>query len=159
MTSANGVHCMQSLEQYAAGFVEGFGHFYAAKLFNSRSQSDCKFVYYKEISFLFGVLDPPMGVDCDLSVQWRDQYCSHIADSSTEMDFMRFLWRLYADGPNRLSADEIDALFTQANIPSGPMTWTHLRNAAATVLGNGSAKYNNLVNLASQQAVDDDLGL
>jgi len=159
VTSANGLHCIQSLEQYAAGFIEGFGHFYASKLFNSRSQSDCKFVYYKEISIIFGVLDPPMGVDCDLSIQWRDQYCSHIANSSTEMDFMRFLWRLYADGPNRLSADEIDALFTQADLPAGAMTWTHLHNAAAAVLGLGSAKYDNLVDLASEQAIDDDLGL
>ena len=43
-------------------------------------------------------------------IEWRDTYCSSIADSSTEMDFMRFLWNLYAVGPARLSAAEIDAV-------------------------------------------------
>jgi hypothetical protein len=159
VTQSNQLHCMQSLEVYTSAFSEGFAHFYGGKLYNSRAESDCQFVYYKEISVFFGVLDPPVGVDCNLDVQWRDSYCSPIPSSATEIDFMRFLWNLYAAGPARLSAAEIDAVFTAANAYPGPMIWTHLREAARAVLGDGSAKYLNLVQLANDHAVDDDFGL
>ena len=159
VTQSNQLHCMQSLEVYTSAFIEGFAHFYGSKLYNNRAQSDCMFVYYKEIAVAFGVLDPPMGVDCIQDVQWRDNYCSEITNSATEMDFMRFLWDLYATGPDRLSAAEIDAVFTAANVYPGPMTWTHLREGAKTALGNGTPKYLNLVELANDHAVDDDFGL
>src|SRR5262249_46403323 len=56
VVSANQLHCMQSLEQYAAAFIEGYAHFYASKLYNNRTETDCEFGYYKEVYILFGVL-------------------------------------------------------------------------------------------------------
>ncbi|NVB85119.1 MAG: hypothetical protein HOV81_42530 [Kofleriaceae bacterium] len=155
VVSANQYHCIQSLEQYEAAFVEGFGHFYASKLFNNRLETDCHFGYYKEVWILFGTLVPTVPVDCASTIQWRDAHCSAIPNSAVEMDVMRFLWALYSTLPDRLTMDEIGDLLAAAAANSpGAMTWNDIKAAAAQVFGLGSAKYNKVVNQASIHAVD-----
>ncbi|MEO8550228.1 MAG: hypothetical protein ABI678_09645 [Kofleriaceae bacterium] len=156
VVSANQLHCIQSLEQYAAAFVEGFGHFYASKLYNNRLESDCEFGYYKEVYVLFAVLQPTVPVTCASTINWRDSHCTAIANSAVEMDVLRFLWALYSTLPDRLTMDEIGALLAaaQSHAGSSPITWNDLKAGAAQVFVSGSAKYNKVVSQAAIHAVD-----
>jgi hypothetical protein len=154
--SANQLHCIQSLEQYAAAFIEGFAHFYAAKLYNNRLETDCEFGYYKEVWALFVTLTPTVPVTCASTVEWRDSHCSAIPNSAVEMDVMRFLWALHSTLPDRLTMDEIAAMFSAAQSHAGalPITWNDLKAGAQTAFGLGSAKYNKVVSQAAVHSVD-----
>jgi len=156
VVSSNQLHCIQSLEQYAAAFTEGFGHFYAAKLYNNRLEADCEFGYYKEVYILFGVLQPTVPVTCASTINWRDAHCTAIANSAVEMDVLRFLWALYSTLPDRFTMDEIGELFSAAQSHAGfaAIKWADVKAGAATVFGMGSAKYNKVVDQAAIHAVD-----
>lgn len=156
VVSANQLHCMQSLEQYAAAMVEGFAHFYSAKLYNNRLQTDCEYGYYKEVFALFVTLTPTVPVTCASTSEWRDSHCPGIASSAVEMDVMRFLWALYSTLPDRLTMDEIGDLLhaAQTNAGVNPIKWSNVKSAAATVFGNPSAKYTKVVNQGAIHSVD-----
>jgi hypothetical protein len=156
VVSANQLHCIQSLEQYAAAFIEGFAHFYAAKLYNNRLETDCEFGYYKEVWALFVTLTPTVPVTCASTAEWRDSHCSAIPNSAVEMDVMRFLWALHSTLPDRLTMDEIAAMFSAAQSHAGalPITWNDLKAGAQTAFGLGSAKYNKVVSQAAVHSVD-----
>jgi len=156
VVSANQLHCIQSLEQYAAAFLEGFAHFYASKLYNNRLEADCTFGYYKEVYILFGVLSPTVPVACASTSEWRDSHCTAIANSAVEMDTMRFYWALYSTLPDRFTMDEIAALFSAAQTHAGflPITWSDLKAGAATVFGAFTPKYNKVVSQAAIHSVD-----
>ncbi len=71
----NQAHCLQSREFYGDGLTEGFAHFYAANIFNDTSQTDCKFVYYKEFrepdpDAVYRDLLPPIARSCDVPQKW-----------------------------------------------------------------------------------------
>lgn len=156
VTSANSLHCMQSLERYEAAFLEGWAHFYAAKLYNNRLESDCHFGYYKEVLIPFFVLAPTVPVSCASTVAWRDTYCSAIPNTAVEMDVMRFMWALYSLAPDRFTVEEIGELFHGAQQQAGApaITWPALQAAAAAIYGPSSAKYAKVVAQAAIHAVD-----
>jgi hypothetical protein len=95
-------------------------------------------------------------VACRQDTSWRDSFCTQIAGSAVEMDFMRFLWDLYSVSPDQLSMDEIADLFqaAQSHAGFGPITWSDVKFGAAQVFGNPSAKYTKVLNQASLHAVD-----
>ena len=41
VTSSNQLHCLQSREKIDTAIIEGFGYFFAAKLFNDEDENDC----------------------------------------------------------------------------------------------------------------------
>lgn len=157
----NTTHCMQSREEYGAGFKEGFAHFYASMIYNSRDAAHCDFVYYKPINVgILGILEPPMRVDCDTVYEWRDDHCTPPdggPQTAVEMDYMRFLWNVYSKGPNRLSATEIMNIFQSAKSWGiFGLDWPVVELWAKFDLGLGSPKYLNFVQRAHAHAVDDD---
>jgi hypothetical protein len=56
----SGNHSILSKEESRCAMAEGFAHFFAADVFNSHSQDDCSFTYYKTTN---GVANPV--VDCE----------------------------------------------------------------------------------------------
>jgi hypothetical protein len=145
--------CTQSLEKYDDALDEGFAHFFASAAYNDRDHSDCQFVDYRPLSILFGVIDPPAPIDCAASFAWRDTYCDDEPATATSLDFMRFFWRLYAVGPDRLSAATIKEIVHAATF-LGPLDFAGLSLAAEDVLGPGSPEWQNFVDLAADVSVD-----
>jgi hypothetical protein len=145
--------CTQSLEDYDEALYEGFAHFFASAAYNDRDDADCQFVDYRPLSILFGVIDAPAPIDCAQSFPWRDTYCDDAPATATPLDFMRFFWRLYSVGPDRLSADTIKEIVHAATF-LGPIDFPGLSLSAQDVLGAGSPAWQNLADLAADQSVD-----
>lgn len=102
VVSANAYHCMNSREHTGAAQIEGWAHFVAARLFNTSTQSNCSYVYYKEFleegggGFLT-VSAPPVAVNCYEQRRWMENYC--LASSrGTEWDWMNFYWKVNTTG-------------------------------------------------------------
>jgi hypothetical protein len=153
MSSGDDDQCTQSLEEYSAALYEGFANLTAAIAFNERSQPDCQFVDYRPLHILFGVIPAPAPVDCAMKFQWRDTYCDDEPATATALDFTRFLWRVHAQGPDRLSAAEITEVIQAATL-FGEVDFAALSIAAEDLFGPGSPKLKNFVDLAAQQSVD-----
>jgi hypothetical protein len=153
LSSGDDDQCTQSLEEYAAALYEGFAHFTAAIAFNERGQADCQFMDYRPLHILFGVIPAPAPIDCAMKFQWRDTYCDDQPATATALDFTRFLWRLHTQGPDQLSAAEITEIITAATA-LGEIDFGALSIAAEDLLGPGSPRWENFVDLAKQQSVD-----
>ena len=153
LKSSDDDQCTQSLEEYAAALYEGFAHFSAAIAFNERSQADCQFMDYRPLHILFGVIPAPAPIDCAMKFQWRDTYCDDEPATATALDFTRFLWRLHTQGADQLSAAEITEIITAAT-SLGKLDFDALSIAAEDLLGPGTDKLENFVNLAKEQSVD-----
>lgn len=156
--SSNQLHCLQSRETFVAAAIEGFAHFYAAKVWNNPNQADCKFVYYKEFlsAGLPFVQTPPVPKNCGGPVEWRDHYCTETANRGTEFDWLTFYWTLHTKTVDKLSMADIYGIY---NVDSGgETTWTLLQADALAFFGGNplNAKYLHLVNTASAHGIDDD---
>lgn len=73
-------HCLTSREIEPAAPTEGLAHFFAATLWNYRSESNCTFVYYKDSARDTGggqpTIDrPPVARSCDTQVKWLENHC------------------------------------------------------------------------------------
>lgn len=130
---SNKLHCLQSLETPGSAQLEGFGQFYASKIWNRRAEPDCTFVYYKE--FLdqqcrsaecstvtpaqpsrFDSLQrsiPPVAVSCATPPRWRNNFCA-VATLGTEIDWMAFFWRLHGGSGVTLSMADINDVYLRA---------------------------------------------
>jgi hypothetical protein len=156
--SSNQLHCLQSRETFVAAAIEGFAHFYAAKVWNNPNQSDCKFVYYKEFlsAGLPFVQTPPVPKNCAQPVEWRDHYCTETAARGTEYDWLTFYWTLHTKTANKLSMADIYGIY---NFDAGYETnWTQLQADALAFFGGSpmNLKYLHLVSTASAHGIDDD---
>lgn len=153
LSSNDDDQCTQSLEEYDAALYEGFAHFIASVAFNDRSQADCQFMDYRPLHILFGVIPAPAPIDCAMKFQWRDTYCDDEPATATALDFTRFLWRVHTQGADRLSATEITEIIVAAT-SIGTMDFDALSIAAEDLLGPGSSRLKNFVDLAGEQSVD-----
>lgn len=92
VTSANTLHCLQSIEEPNAAYIKGWAQFYASRVWNDSAQPDCTFNYYKELASDFclpgipadgcftrpsGLISnkPPVPVSCIAPVRWRNTQC------------------------------------------------------------------------------------
>jgi outer membrane protein assembly factor BamB len=140
--SANGLHCLQSIERQGAAQLEGFAQFFASKTWNHPDESACTFNYYKE--FLSdtcqvpGTCDPfaadpalvvnkpPYVTSCKQPVRWRNTHCAgpilnptpdpaqQIGMFSTEYDWLGCLWNINTSTANKLSMNQIFDVYRRA---------------------------------------------
>lgn len=102
-------HCLQSMEESGTAIGEGFGHFYASRLWNllpSEGGTSCNFEYYKAISGTSLTTEPtppPVGVDCGVPHGLRDAECNAVTivnssmspmSHSSEVDWLTYFWDL-----------------------------------------------------------------
>ncbi len=101
---ANNIHCLQSTENQAGGYLEGFAHFVATAIMNPQVTKNVPFVYYKEFlqpnasPFLLPrTVLPPVKIQAGTPVAWLRNRCDRgvQADRSTEYDWMTFLWGIH----------------------------------------------------------------
>jgi|GEM_PF-2964381 len=160
VTVANSLHCLQSLEDTSSAQLEGFAQFYAAMAFNTKQQSDCTFVYYKEFMqpmsypLPFTVLFPPVGRDCTAPAQWRNE-CTQIADTGTEFDWMNFFWEIYEQS----TMDDIFDIYKSAcggvKCYNADLSWQELVAGAEAHYGVADPAFQHFVAAGGANVVDD----
>lgn len=90
-----GSHAMTSQEYSACAIGEGFGHFYAADVWNSHNEDDCAFEYW-------GAGTP--AIDCENGmVDYPQAYMENECDESyagrgVELDWLRQFWDVHTEG-------------------------------------------------------------
>jgi hypothetical protein len=141
--ASNAVHCLQSIERTGGAQREGFAQFFAARVWNDNSESDCSFVYYKEFLDDTCVADPqdplgscpdiptggavlrspPLRVDCAAPQKWRNRHCNaaEYADMTTELDWLGFLYNLNVLAPEatRVPMTDIWKIYRNTCVPPG----------------------------------------
>jgi hypothetical protein len=138
VTSANGLHCLQSIERSTSAQNEGFAQFFASRVWNTQDEADCTFVYYKEFlapaclnddCVMRGVFQdttlynnpPPVPQSCVTPHKWRNRNCAMTdANMSTEIDWMAFLYNLNSVGALRSPMTDIWRIYQYACGPELP---------------------------------------
>lgn len=92
--TGNEIHCLQSTEQQTAAQVEGYAHFFASNVWNSRSDNHCTFTYYKGFRVDANTKeDAPNLQSCDANnryqARWAETYCP-LTERATEYDWLGF---------------------------------------------------------------------
>jgi len=142
VTSANQIHCLQSVDGSPAAQVEGFAQFFASKSWNRDDQNDCVFKYYKEFlnngcmpggatcgdvtedGQAFKRTTPPLPLSCNEAVRWRNRIClptgtssaSALAGMGTEYDWMEFLWAVNTRGDtgSKITMGDLTSVYSTA---------------------------------------------
>lgn len=168
VTVGNTFHCLGSRHLYSDSNIEGFGHFFAARVLNDPAPgADCRFTYYKThinsitVGGTFTTTPPPAPVDCATPFQvgtnpttsWMRNFCNSSGPQvrSTERDWLTFLWRINGGAPtaSKVPFMSLMPLFRRIN-PSDPastLNWTLVQGRAFSNLP--TAQYN----LVSAQAL------
>ena len=173
------LHCLQSREYAADAMSEGFGHFYAAKLFNSPTDADCYMGYYKDaygkvFSPIFGplypILPPPVTISCRNAARWRVNECNDpyaVAPTGTELDWLTFLWNIHAPtlyGGKLTSMANYYQIKKNACVLAGASTcaqikgsdnfgYIHFLNAAKAYYGASDQRYQHIVTMGIDHGV------
>ena len=131
-----GPHCLQSWESIRLGQSEGFCHFISTQFFNYRLDGDGVFGSYRNTRFpntgnpsdiwsepycnpTTKWCTAPWGVNADYAVRWMEHNCSGWTDSGVEWDWLNFFWKVWTEGPYRISISDIrDVWPTDTNSPS-----------------------------------------
>lgn len=131
VTSSNAAHCLQSREIGPSAQIEGWGHGYAANLFNGVALSSCNFSYYKEFqrqgTAVLGQCNapdcelPPIAVDCGAPFTsggpeqgWMANHCPR-ETSGTEYDWLGFFRRIISKtSPQGLSMSQVGTVWKNA---------------------------------------------
>jgi hypothetical protein len=130
--SANKLHCLQGRELVGPAAAEGFAHYYAARLFNALSPTECTFTYYKEVRWNVGpdpagsdpticvepdCSEPPVAISCASQWALNRDLCGDdpmYPDTGTEADWLMFLWSLTTQGPAPIEFSELVTLLRGA---------------------------------------------
>jgi hypothetical protein len=186
VVSANGEHCLQSLERNGTSQVEGFAQFYASKTWNLPDEGECRFNYYKEFldtqckpgtkecdNFNGHVRSrPPVPVSCKQPAKWRNRHCPTVnSDFATEFDWLGFFFNLNTSGPNKVSMQRLYDVYHSAcggaclsfvgwegcTTASCTVPEASFRQAAETTLGATSPAFANLSELGDRFGVSRDV--
>jgi hypothetical protein len=167
VVSANKLHCLQSQHDFTTAHTEGFAHFVSQRAFNRTDQSDCMFVYYKEVLTQRWVISqsgpvqvndvhsPPYPVDCASPPKRLDTYCPAAGDG-TEWDMLEFL-RGANSGTNALTMADIMGVYTVAHSSVYSLTWPALQTAALSYFGNDASnlKYQHFLAAAAAAGIEN----
>jgi hypothetical protein len=165
VVSSTKAHCLQSREKDDDAIQEGFGYFYAAKVWNNNAGSDCWMAHSKEFrnphptfwdnKAAATLLAPPVTRNClakpayklGSNQPWIEAYCD-APNAGVEHDWMNFFWAWHTGGPDKASMAEIydvmnRACYGQPGTPpahscSGTdIGWANLDSAAQQKWGAG----------------------
>jgi len=100
-------HCLQSKEVIGAASREGFGHYFAARVFGGN------FVYYKSVKDGFGTTHPPpYVVSAAAPVKWLENFCEQ-SGHGVEWDWLTFQYGLSV-APNPTRVDDLLDIYRRA---------------------------------------------
>ncbi|AKV04302.1 hypothetical protein AKJ09_10965 [Labilithrix luteola] len=146
--AGNRLHCLQSQEVYSMGSVEGFGQFFATRMWNDPAAAAPRFQYYKHFREPTGTVLPPGGKIVNVRqtpIKWSDTYCPATADGrSTEYDFLGFYWSINtAPSAERTPLDHLFAIMKLVeDNPSDARIWngTLVENAGSWAIYDKAAR-------------------
>ena len=128
-------HCLQSVEQASFAFGEGFGHFVAARLFNS-DPFGCEFQYYKPLWWGPTSTSPaPVLMDCELPPLWATSHGCVRAGDDVEYDWLAFFWAInHAPAAERWSVQDMFDVMSSPCVGEPPyghcdLDWAWLEGA------------------------------
>lgn len=149
VNDGNRIHCLQSQHWQASAEVEGFAHFYAARIMNDQG-STCRFTYYKNYRKLtvwypllgpsFANIAPPAPVDCgkpfvggygsNKTQGWVGSFCPQ-SNKSSEYDWLTFLWAVNGSAASSARSSMWDLYTILGGAGSGSsFTWASVRAQA-----------------------------
>jgi hypothetical protein len=144
----NNSHCLQSREHIGAAFMEGFGHFYSADLFNNAADGTAIFPYYKEIWLADNwILPAGWPISLPSPTKWMETNCNSNG-RGTEFDWMEFLYALHTVSSNQFTLANFDSMWNEACDGTCVWTadvndtiwWSQLSQAVDSYWGASSAK-------------------
>lgn len=124
------------------------------------------FNYYKEVAVpVFGVLSPPVAVDCTGPVSIMETFCPD-PGTGVEWDWLNFYWLLRSDGGSgssrRYSYADFEAVYKKAcggvacnQAGVNQVSFSRLVPAANAVFGAGSAKAQFWIDSGAINGVDN----
>ena len=145
----NTSHCLQSREDSGGAQIEGFGHAFGSRVFNSPFEANGKFVYYKPFEFYpYAFLYPPVGRDAFATVHWMETYCLASA-RGTEFDWLTFEYNISSyDRSSPTALPQLFEIYKRActgnpSVRCGGQNvqWETLRSAAQTHYGSIDPRY------------------
>lgn len=130
----NASHCLHSVEVSEPAQGEGFGHFFAARLWNrvpgeeGYAAGTCNFQYYKQVSSINLVSSPmihPVPVNCSAVYAHRDMLCDpvQVLDSASnplvpgiELDWLAFFWDVTTNpaAPSQITVTQLLTWYASA---------------------------------------------
>ncbi len=153
-------HCIQSLEFSSASQVEGFGHFFAADLYNNPGDSNAFFTYYKEFALsATNVLSPPLWISIYNTWNWRwmDNTCP-TSNGGVELDWLTFYYELNNKTSNAFSYANLSAVYKRACgnalCDGDDIAWDDVVAATQSVYGSTSSKTTYLTTQMQEHGVD-----
>ena len=147
------MHCLQSREDIGTAQIEGFAHAFSSRIFNSSSDANGTFVYYKP--FLDDGLNsnpPPQSFSTYYPEHWMQNHCPD-ADRGIEMDWMSFYFNVMSLATsNPTSPQDLFSIYRRACTGnpnsncnnSHPMPWATLDQNAKTHFGGSPSNPNYL---------------
>ena len=135
-------HSMGSLEWSNCAFTEGWAHFYAADTWNSHSQLDCVFRYYKGSN---------RTVDCEgtQTPAWPVGYIGNVCTVSShdgrgvELDWLRQFWDVHTNQTGSPSFTDMANWVRDASSWNKRKAYTELDKEADTVGGTLDENWDN----------------
>lgn len=157
VTSSNQLHCLQSREKIDTAIIEGFGYFFAAKLFNDEDENDCWMAHSKELLVphwlypedpdMATLYHPPVQTDCRAQKQWQETWCDD-SNTGVEWDWMNFFWEWHSGGGTSAYAATMDDIYDILHYAdnwdgdsSDSMYWSDVDEGAKHEFGSSSNKY------------------
>lgn len=159
VSDGNQLHCLQSRHEHPSAELEGFGHFYAARVMNDQG-STCRFTYYKDYRKInawsnppqYSVVAPPVPVSCSgpflgmrggqITTGWVSTLCP-LQNKSSEYDWLTFFWAVNGSASTSVKSSMTDLFAILGGAGDGAnFTWTSLSNKATAHFGLGSSKLN-----------------
>jgi hypothetical protein len=161
----NRLHCIQSIELSESAQQEGFGHFFAARLYNrvygeaGFSANECVFNYYKQTgapNLVPTATVHPVPLDCAVPYAHRDTACSAVTITNgvagAEIDWLTFFWAITTQTtpalPEPVTVSDLLSWYVSAKA-AGNRTFEGLRDAAP------ANRRDWLLELARQHGVDN----
>lgn len=158
VNDGNRYHCLQSVHEQPTAELEGFAHFYAARVMNDQG-STCRFTYYKNYRkitswflslYSWANIAPPVPVDCGQpfvgwatgakTQGWVPTFCA-ANKSSSEYDWLTFLWAVNGSAATSVRSSMTNLFTILGGAGSGNnFTWSSVRAQADTHFGPTSAK-------------------
>lgn len=150
------LHCLGARESHGVAETEGFGHYFAARVWNGTDPNDCTFMYYKNFKEGTQILHPPVPRSCSQKVRWFENNCFQPGKAS-EWDWMNFQRALSVQSQAIGLDDLLDVYRTacSGNCNGQEPTFATLAAATVTKYGSNAPQVSNFNALATAYGVDN----
>jgi hypothetical protein len=138
-------HSIGSQEWVSGAMIEGWGHFFAADVFNDDSEADCGFEYYKTT-----FSDSSPAIDCESGnspyvLAYMENECGPTVDNrGVELDWLRQFWDVHTNGGGISFNTMLTTWINNANTWTNTTAYDELDAEANSVGGTLNANWDGM---------------